>query len=36
MDRNREEYDRLIRRIESRPNDEEEPSVEQLRLEEEM
>ena len=36
MDRNREEHDRLVRRIESRPDDEEEPSAEQLRLEEEM
>ena len=36
MDRNRQEHDRLVRRIESRPDDEEEPSAEQLQLEEEI
>ena len=35
MDLNREEYKRLVRRLESMPIDEEEPTAEQLQLEEE-
>ena len=35
MDLNREEHERLIRRLESMPNDKEEPTAEQSQLEEE-
>ena len=35
IDLNREEHERLIRRLKSMPNDEEEPTTEQSQLEEE-
>ena len=36
INRNREEHNRLVYRLKSRPNDKEEPSTKQLRLEEEI